>query len=87
MFIASGYLACEDGFGLAWRGLGLFAAVVVGERHRGTPLTNNISTAQKRWFHKMRNRYPCIELFKRRLQKFISPRSDTRFSRYGPPKF
>ena len=38
MFIASGHLACEDGGRLVRKSLGLVAAVVVGERRRGTRL-------------------------------------------------
>ena len=45
MFIASGYLACGDDCWLARKSLGLVAAVVIGERRRGTFLTSNTSMA------------------------------------------
>ena len=47
MFIASGCLAFEDGGRLVRKSLGLVAAVVVGERRRGTHLTKYIYALQE----------------------------------------
>ena len=47
MFIASGYLAFEDGGRLVRKSLRLVAAVVVRECHRGTHLTKYIYALQE----------------------------------------
>ena len=87
MFIASGYLACEDGGRLVRKSLGLIAAVVVGERRRGTRLTKIYLLVTENYFTTLWNQLYWIDIFDTKIWAFESIRLELRFTNYSSSKF